>query len=130
MKDHQTNSRITLVLLWVTVLFNMIFADIFSIIVEIVNGDIIEIHLDVLTMMAIAGIITNIPILMVLLSWTLPYKLNRRVNIMASILTILYIIGGGILLPHYLVMGSVEVILLTIVIVTAIKWKPNYLKIE
>jgi len=123
MIDKNTNIRITLVLLWITMLFNMIFADIFSATVEMVEGGVLDIPGDVKIIMAIAGIITNIPILMVVLSWILPYKINRIANIAVAIFTIIYIIGGMASLPHYYVIGAIEIILLLIVIGKSVMWK-------
>lgn len=117
MKDKDFNFRITLALLWVTVLFNMLFADIFSIMVEFVEGGVIDIPGDVSNVMAIAAVVTNIPILMVILSWVLPYRANKIANIMAAMLTIVYVIGGGHLSLHYLVIAGIEVVLLLVVIV-------------
>jgi hypothetical protein len=124
MNKNQTNSKTLTVLLWIAVLFNMLFADIFSLIVEIVEGNVLDIPLDVTTMMGVAAVITNIPILMIVLSWVLPYKPNKWANIVAASLTILYVIGGGVLLPHYFIIGSVEVILLIIVIIINLRRKP------
>jgi len=104
-------------------MFNMLCADIFSLIIEIVEGNVIDIPLDVKTMMGIAAIITNIPILMIVLTWVLPYKFNKLTNIIAAILTILYIIGGGAYLPHYFIIGSIEIILLIIIVVISFKWR-------
>ncbi len=123
MLDENTNSKITLVLLWITMLFNMLFADIFSFMVEIVEGGVVDIPGNVKTIMAIAGVITNFPILMIVLTWILPYKINRIANIATAIFTIVYIIGGMAPLPHYYVIASVEIILLLIIIFKAIKWK-------
>ena len=120
MKNIKT--KIALVLLWVAVLFNMLFADVFSVMVEFVQGGVIDIPGDVEIIMAIAGILTNIPILMVVLSWVLPYKTNRIVNIIASVLTIIYVVGGYAPLLHYYIIASVEVILLLVIIFTAKKW--------
>ena len=44
---------------------------------------------------ALAAVFTNIPILMILLSRILLYKINRITNILAGILVIIYVIGGG-----------------------------------
>jgi len=121
MKNIKT--KITLVLLWVAVLFNMLFADVFSVMVEFVKGGVIDIPGDVETLMAIAGILTNIPILMLVLSWVLSYKTNRIVNIVASVLTIIYVVGGYAPLLHYYIIASIEVILLLVIIFTAQKWK-------
>jgi DMSO/TMAO reductase YedYZ heme-binding membrane subunit len=108
--------------LWILVLMNMIYADIYSIIVELVNKNTLDINGDVKVVMAIAAIVTNIPIFMIYLSRVLPYKWNRWGNIIAGVLTIIYIIGGGSSTPHYIIVATVEIILLLIIIVTSWKW--------
>jgi hypothetical protein len=109
--------------LWIVVMINMIFADIFTIMVELVHKNTLsELPGDVKTVMAIAAIVTNIPILMIYLSRTLPYKLNRILNIIAGIFTIIYVVGGGMLTPHYIIIASIEVILLLMIIVKSWKW--------
>jgi len=123
MHNQPANPQLLLIVLWIAVLFNMIFADIFSIMVEFINGGVIDIPLDVLTMMGIAAIITNIPILMVVLTWVLPYKVNRWTNVIAAIITIIYVVGGGTLLPHYIIMAGIEIVLLIIVILVASQWE-------
>lgn len=123
MIQKNNNPRVFIVLLWITVMINMIFADIFSLIVEIVQGKVIDIPLDVTTMMGIAALATNIPILMILLSWILPHKFNRWANFIAAPLTIVYIVGGGTWLPHYLIIGSIEIMLLIIIMITSYRWK-------
>ena len=125
MKNTTHPPKITLVLLWITVLLNMIFADIFSIIVELVDGNALEIPLDVTTMMALAALLTNIPILMVVLSWVLPYAANRWANGVAAIFTMLYVVGGGTSLPHYWIIGSIEVLLLLLILVVVFRWQPH-----
>jgi hypothetical protein len=72
--------------------------------------------------MAVAAVITNIPILMIYFSRSLSYKANRILNIIASCITILFVIGGGSLLPHYVICASIEVVILIIIIRTAWKW--------
>jgi hypothetical protein len=112
--------------LWIMVMINMIFADIFTIMVELVHKNTLsELPGEVKTVMAIAAIVTNIPILMIYLSRTLPYKLNRILNIIAGIFTIIYVVGGGMLTPHYIIIASIEVILLLIIIVKSWKWTAN-----
>lgn len=109
--------------LWVILLFNMIYADIYSIIIELVGGHILDIPGEVYSIMAIAALLTNIPILMVFFSRYLVYKVNRPANLGAALFTILYIIGGGDTAPHYLIVGSIEVVLLITIIVIAWRWK-------
>jgi hypothetical protein len=74
--------------LWIVVRSNMLFADIFSIIVEIVEGGILDIPGDVKVIMAVA-VVTNIPILMIYFSRTLSYKAIDIANIAAGVLPLL-----------------------------------------
>jgi hypothetical protein len=100
----------------------MLYADIFSIMVELVNKNTIDIPGDVKTIMAIAAIVTNIPILMIYLSRVLKYEANRLANIIAGVVTIIYVVGGGDLAPHYIIIAAIEVICLLLIIVNAWKW--------
>lgn len=116
------DKKILLSTLWIVVMLNMIFADIFSIMVVLVHAESPEIPGDVKTMMAIAALITNIPIMMILLSRILRQKVNRLVNIIAAILTIVYVVGMGDNAPHYIIAATIEVVLLLIVITLAWRW--------
>jgi hypothetical protein len=109
--------------LWIVVTLNMIFADIFSIMVELINKNTLEIPMEVQTAMAIAAVMTNIPILMIYFSRVLQPKINRWANMVAATFTIIFIIGGGSLTPHYLIIGSIEVVILVIIWVNAWRWK-------
>ncbi|MCP4438257.1 MAG: hypothetical protein GY810_04870 [Aureispira sp.] len=124
MKDEVlVDIRVKLSTLWIVILINMIFADIFSILVELVNKNTLEIPGEVTLVMAIAAIITNIPIMMIYFSRVLKYKVNRLANIVAAIFTIIYVIGGASLTPHYIMIATIEVILLLLIIFNAWKWK-------
>lgn len=115
--------KIKISTLWIVVMLNLIFADILSIIVQLVNkNNLIDILGEVEVTMAIAAILTNIPIFMIYLSRVLPYTINRSLNISAAILTLIYVIGGGSLTPHYIICGAIEVIVLLYLIKTAWKW--------
>lgn len=114
--------RIKLSTLWIVVLFNMIFADIFSILIELVKGNTLELPGEVKTIMAIAAIVTNIPILMIYLSWILPYKSNRIANYIAGIITILYIIGGGSLSLHYIIIAAIEITAIAMIMAIFSQW--------
>lgn len=115
--------RTKLSLLWIVVLVNMLFADIFSIMVELVNGNTLNIPGNVKTVMAIAAVVTNIPILMIYFSRTLKYKINRIANIIAATLTIIYVVGGGDKAPHYLIIAAIEVVVLIVIMVYSLKWR-------
>jgi len=115
--------KIKLSTLWIVIMLNIIFADILSIMIELVSKNTLDIiGGDVTTTMAIAAIITNIPILMIYLSRVLPYKANRISNIMAAFITMLYVIGGGSLTPHYIIIASIEILLLLLIVWNASKW--------
>ena len=103
-------------------MLNMIYADIYSIMVELVNKNTLDIPGNVKTIMAVAAIVTNIPILMIYLSRVLKYEANRWANIIAGVLTIIYVVGGGDLSPHYIIVASIEIILLLIILVNSWKW--------
>lgn len=120
--ESKIDMKVILSTLWILVVLNMIFADIFSIMVELVNKNTINIPGNVKIVMAIAAVITNIPIIMIYLSRVLPYKSNRPVNIIAGIITIIYVTGGGDLTPHYIIVASVEVLFLLMIIVKSWKW--------
>ena len=122
-KNSKIDIKVRLSTLWILVMFNMIFADIFSIIVELINKDTLQIPGDVKTVMAIAAIITNIPIFMIFLSRILTPKINKTTNIIASILTLIYVIGGGDYAPHYIIIASIETALLITIIIYSWKWK-------
>lgn len=86
--------------LWIFVFLNIIFRDIHEFfrpellqeaITGVVNGTVITDE-----MMLIAGILLEIPILMVILSRVLPYRVNRWANIIVAPLTILITISAGI----------------------------------
>jgi hypothetical protein len=52
----------------------------------------------------------------------LPYKINRPLNIGAAILTSIYVVGGGSLMPHYLICAGIEVVVLFVIIWNVYKW--------
>ncbi|MDR2496626.1 MAG: DUF6326 family protein [Tannerellaceae bacterium] len=108
--------------LWVVVMINMIFADIFTIIIELVNKNTFGGMHNVTTAMGIAAIATNVPILMIYFSRKLPYKVNRWANILAAVFTILYVTIGGMPSLHYIIMAGIEVIFLVVIIARAWKW--------
>ncbi|MBP9689973.1 MAG: hypothetical protein KBE91_10210 [Bacteroidia bacterium] len=118
----QPDMKVKLSTLWIVVMFNMIFADIFTIMVEFIDKNLLDIPGEVKLVMAIAAVVTNIPILMIYFSRILPYKSNRILNMVAGIFTIIYVIGGGNVTPHYIIIASLEVILLLMIVVNAWKW--------
>lgn len=122
-RNSKIDIKVRLSTLWILVMFNMLFADIFSIMVELVNKNTLQIPGDVKTVMAIAALITNIPIFMIFLSRVLAPKANKITNIIAGIMTLIYVIGGGDYAPHYIIIASIESLLLISIIIYSWKWK-------
>ena len=68
------------------------------------------------------AIMLEIPIAMILLSLVLKFKVNRWVNIIASVITIAYVVGGGKPYPHYIFIATIEVVCMLLIIWYAWKW--------
>ena len=113
-------------ILWIVVMMNMIFADILSFMLPGFLNDImtgktpIQITQGILLVFAF---ILEIPIAMIFLSRVLNHKINRWANIIASLITIIFVIGGGSLTLHYIFFASIEVLILLIIIRYAWKMK-------
>lgn len=123
--DPEINVRIKLAALWVIVMINMVFADVLTLYIpellqEIVAGTTpVQITQELMLVMAI---IIEIPIVMIFLSLVLKPKANRLVNIIAGVITILFIIGGGSLELHYIFFATIEVVCLLLIIGFVWKW--------
>ncbi len=122
----ETDKKAVLSTLWIFVLFNLIFRDIHQffrggvleeIITGVVNGT--QVTEEV---MLIGAVMVEIPILMVLLSRILNYRINRWANIIIGAITIALVIGMGQkdLDDHFF--ATVEVISLSVIIWLAWKW--------
>ena len=120
--------KVRLSTLWVVVMFNMVFADILSFMSPgflegLATGSAGEIQITQ-GMLLVFAILLEIPILMILLSRVLKYRANRWANIVAAVITIVFVIGGGSTALHYLFFATIEVLLMLLIIWYAWKW-PN-----
>ena len=68
------------------------------------------------------AIMMEISIVMILLSRVLKDRVNRWLNIVASIITIVFVVGGGSPYPHYIFLAAVEVVCLLLIIWFAWQW--------
>ncbi len=108
-------------------MFTMVFADIAGLmnpgtLKAMMNGEVgIQITQGILLAFAI---LIEIPIVMIFLSRILKYKMNRWANIVAGVITILFVVGGGSPFPYYVFFAFVEVVCMLAIIWTAWKW-PN-----
>lgn len=111
--------KIILSTLWIVILFNMIFADVVGFmspgtLEEIISGNVgITITQELLL---VFSIFLEIPILMVFLSRFLDNEFNRWANIIACILTALFVIGGGNIHLSYLFFASIEIVCMSIIV--------------
>jgi hypothetical protein len=113
--------KVRLSTLWIFVMFNMVFADI----VGFLNPGALE---EMIAMQPAQGlllvfsILLEIPIAMIVLSRLLKYRTNRWANIIASVITILWVTGGGNTSVSYIFFATIEVACMLLIIWYAWKW--------
>jgi hypothetical protein len=110
--------------LWIVVMFNMVYADVLTLFIpkflqEILSGS-TPINITPGLMLAMA-VILQIPIAMIFLSRVLKRRANRWANIVASVITIIWVVGMGSLTPHYVFLAAAECVSLLAIIWLA--WK-------
>ena len=108
--------------LWVFIMINMLAADIFSFMLPTSAND-APIQVTQVMMLAFAVVI-EIPIMMIFLARILNYRWNRLANIVASVITILFVIAGGSMTLHYLFFAAIVVVTMLMMILYAWKWTP------
>ncbi|MCE7980415.1 MAG: hypothetical protein DYG89_04430 [Caldilinea sp. CFX5] len=113
--------------LWIVVMINMAYADILSLYIpgaaEEVAKTAAATGTPIPQLMLGGAIMMEIAIVMIILSRLLPYGVNRWGNILASIITIAFVVGGGVSYPHYIFIAAVEVICLLLIIWQAWSWR-------
>jgi hypothetical protein len=119
--------KVKLSTLWIFLMFNMVFADIFSfmypsslqqIMTGIVDGTQITPEF-----LLIAAIVTEISVAMVFLSRLLKYSVNRWVNIIGGVITILWVVvGGSWSTLTYIFLTTIEIVCALVIISMAWKW--------
>ena len=123
----RVDMRAKLSTLWIFVLINMIFADIFGFMLADTLRDILAGNADgtIITpeFMLLAAVMTEISMVMVIASRLLPYRLNRWANVLGGVFTIVYVVGLGSLTPHYIFIASIEVICSAWIVWLAWQWR-------
>ena len=124
-KSDKMDLKAILSTLWVVIMFNMIFADILTLYIpellqEVVTGS-TPVQITQKLMLGMA-IIIEIPIAMIFLSRVLKDRANRWANIIAGVITILFVVVGGSLVLHYIFFAAIEVVCLSLIIWHAWKW--------
>ena len=125
----RVDMRAKLSTLWIFVLINMIFADIFGFMLADTLRNIMASNADGITItpefLLIAAVMTEVSMVMVIASRLLPYRLNRWANILGGIFTIVYVVGLGSLTPHYIFIASIEVICSAWIVRLAWQWRES-----
>jgi len=121
------DTKVLLSTLWVVVMINMAYADILSLHIPGTLEEVAKTSVNTSTsipqLMLGGAIMLEIPIAMIFLSRVLKYKMSRWANIITSVITIAYVIGGGILYPHYIFIATIEVVCMLLIVWFAWKWR-------
>ena len=113
--------------LWIFILLNVIFADIHRLfkpgfLEEIMTGTVNGVQLTE-GLLLVAGIMMEIPIVMVVLSRVLKYRVNRWANIIAAgPIGIAFIINSRPTAPDEIFFATIEVVAMSLIVWYAWKW--------
>jgi hypothetical protein len=110
--------------LWIVVMFALLTADVLSSYIPGASEEMANFAgaTPIPLLMLVAAILNAIPIVMIYLSRVLRPRANRWANIIAAVITIVYVLGGGSGYPHYLFLAAVEVASLGLIIWYAWRW--------
>ena len=122
----KVDTKVFLSTLWIVVMINMAYADILGLFIpgalEEVAKTSVSTGTTIPQLMLGGAIMLEIPVAMIFLSRVLKQKVNRWVNIIASVITIVYVVGGGSLQPHYIFIATIEVVCMLLIAWIALKW--------
>ena len=123
-RTAKIDTRVLLSTLWIVVMINMLKADILSLYIPGAMGEMAEFAGETpITQLMLGGaIMMEISIVMILLSRVLAYRVNRWANIIAAVITIVFVVGGGSTYPHYMFIAAIEIICMLLIIWFAWKW--------
>lgn len=121
---QKIDTKVLLSTLWIVVMINMLKADILSLYIPGVLDELVRFAGETpITQIMLGGaIMMEISIAMIILSRVLPRRVNRWANLITSIITIVFVVGGGSSYPHYLFIAAIEVACLLLIAWKACKW--------
>lgn len=122
-----SNMQTRLSTLWVFLMFNMVFADILSFMYpgflgEVMAGRAGGVQITPAFLLA-AAVLTEIPIAMIVLSRVLTHRANRWANIVAGVVTAIYVAGGSSTYPHGIFFAAIEVACALLIVWSAWRWR-------
>lgn len=114
--------------LWIFIMINMAFADIIGFtypgfVAKLVAGGPIDGTVVTPTLLLVGALLLEIPTAMILLSRLLKHSINRWFNIIAAIITIIYVAGMSTPTVVYWFFCSLEIVASLAIIVLAVKWR-------
>ena len=113
--------------LWIVVMINMLKADILSLFIPGATEEVARTTestgASIPLLMLVGAAMGNLAIAMIILSRVLKYGINRWVNIVIGVVTIVYIWGGMAAYPHYIFIATVETICLLFIVGLAWTWR-------
>ena len=126
----ESKSKKLLSLLWIFLTVNYIFCDVFTLmhsedLQQLLSGKIGDMEITQEFLLGFA-IVMEIPMVMILLSRILPYRINRTLNISAGrVLTLIqaWSLTAGDLSMHYVFFSIIEIFTSVYIIWFAWKWK-------
>jgi fucose 4-O-acetylase-like acetyltransferase len=117
--------------LWIFIMFNIVMADIIGnmepgALKAMMTGDV---GFTVTSeLMLVFAMIQEVPIAMIVLSRMLKYRVNRKINIFAGVLTIVYVVAGGEAILSYYFFATMEVLCALLIIWYAWNWSEEQQK--
>jgi len=128
LEEIRVNSKLKLAALWSSFIFLYIYVDYFHLYMpgsleDMTAGRVFEFEINqTFTFIGLTSV--TIPALMIFLSVALPSKLNRLANIAIASIYIPYSLFNliGEAWPHMILGAAVEVVLLLLIILYALKW--------
>jgi hypothetical protein len=124
--SKRIDTKVLLSTLWIVVMINMLKADILSLYIPGSAEELARTSASAGTpipqLMLGGAIMMELSIAMIILSRILKYGVNRWVNIIFSLMTIAFVVGG-VSYPHYIFIATVEVICLLLIIWFAWTWR-------
>lgn len=122
---NSINTQTKISILWIIVMLNMAYADILGLYIPGVHEELAAFagETPIAYLMLIGAIAHQIPLAMIFLSRVLNNALNKYLNIFAAVLMIVYVIGGGTTLPHYVFIATIEVLCMLYIIKLAYSLK-------
>lgn len=125
------DTKVLLSTLWIVVMINMLKADILSLYIpgsaEELARTSISAGASIPQLMLGGAIMMEISIAMIILSRVLKYSLNRWLNIVVSLITLVFVVGAGASYPHYIFIAAVEALCLLLIIWFAWTWRSTLL---